>query len=74
MKKLADFQIYISVLLKQERGLFLFLGLGNRKLILISRLSGYVGETVSWKMKNVSYLPNHDTLIRNLTETTKMEV
>ena len=47
MKKLADFQIYISVLLKQERGLFLFLGLGNRKLILISRLSGYVGETVS---------------------------
>ena len=25
-----------------------------------------MGETVSYKMKNVSYFPNHDTLIRNL--------
>ena len=25
-----------------------------------------MGETVSYKIKNVSYFPNHDTLIRNL--------
>ena len=51
--------------LKQERGLFLSLGLGNRNLFwyrdFLSRW-----EKLSWKMKNVLYFLNHDTLIRTL--------
>ena len=58
-------KLRLFLTLKQEWGLFLSLGLGNRNLFwyrdFLSRW-----EKLSWKMKNVLYFPNHDTLIRTL--------
>ena len=51
--------------LKQERGLFLFLGWRSRNLFWYRDILGW-WEKLSWKMKNVSYFPNHDALIRTL--------
>ena len=50
--------------LKQERGLYFFLNWGNRN-ILVLWFSGMVGKLYC-EMKNVSYFPNHDVLIRTL--------
>ena len=40
----------------------------NKKLhnILVSWFFDLVGKFASWKLKNESYFPNHDTLIRTL--------
>ena len=35
-------------------------------VVLVSWFSGYVGKTAPWKMKNGSYFPNQDALIRTL--------
>ena len=51
----------------KARKRFVFVSqLRKQKLILVSWFSGMAGETVSWKMKNVFYFPNHDALIRPL--------
>ena len=36
--------------------------------ILVSWFSSNVGKSVSWKIKNGSYFPNHNNIISNLTK------
>ena len=65
-KKQDTHHIEIVFNLKARKRFAFISRLTKQKFILVSWYSGMVGETVSWKMKNVSYFPNHDALIRTL--------
>ena len=60
-------RIFKSFLTVTARKRFAFVSwFRKQKLILILRFSGQVWKTVSRKMKNASYFPNHGVLIRTL--------